>query len=162
MDDDTLTDDDRAYQQRLDALPKPGTRVRLTCDVDRYPHFQVIRGSTGTVTEATEEVFSVRIDVPIPGAEDWHNELHWYPRNCDQWPEDEIEVVPKDYWDTLKPRYEDVSVDPAIVEAILNIQMAITRIGPMLGTTWETPELNEAMVELEQAVRWLKGEEQPN
>lgn len=60
------------------------------------------------------------------------------------------------------PRYEDVSEDPVIVEAIINIQTAIRHIAPLLGTTAETPALNEAVADLEQAVRWLKGEEVPS
>ena len=159
MDDDTLTDEDREYQARLDALPNPGTRVRLTCNVERYPHFIAQAGRRGTVIEATEEVFSVRMDDYLPGAEDWQNEVHWYPRNCDQWPDGELEVL-------LTSRYEDVTVDPAVEEAILNIQQAIRVIAPI----WESmsrfghsqaDDVAGAQADLEQAIRWLKGEEEP-
>lgn len=55
-------------------------------------------------------------------------------------------------------RYEDPSVNPEVEEAILNIQTAIKRI----EVVWETTqhgELAEAWAGLEQAVRYLKGEE---
>lgn len=57
---------------------------------------------------------------------------------------------------------EDPSEDPAIVEAIVNIKMAIRHIAPLLGTTFETPELNSAVADLEQAVRFLEGKEEPS
>jgi hypothetical protein len=52
--------------------------------------------------------------------------------------------------------------DPKIVEAILNIKSAIRYIAPHVGTTSETPDLNDAMADLEQAVRWLEGKEEPS
>lgn len=153
--DETLTDDDREYQRRLDELPNPGTRVRLTCNVERYPHFTALFGARGTVSEATEEVFSVRMDENLPGAEDWHNEVHWYPRNCDQWPDDEIEVIP--HWEE----------DDVILGAILNIQQAIYFIAPVCDDMRRfghsgADDMSGALAELEQAVRWLKGEERPD
>lgn len=88
-----LTSEDISYFEDLERLPKPGTRVRLARDVERYPHFIAAAGMKGVVTEATEEVFSVRMDDPLPGSEEWENEVHWYPRNCDEWPFDDIRVI---------------------------------------------------------------------
>jgi hypothetical protein len=66
--------------------------------------------------------------------------------------------VTGDYWDSLHPE----PPDPVVQEAILNIKMAIRNIAPLLGTTYETPELNNAMADLEQAVRYLEGKEEPS
>lgn len=55
-----------------------GTRVRLTRDVERYPHFVAEAGMEGTVTEVSEERVAVQLDDPVPGAEEWDNEIHWY------------------------------------------------------------------------------------
>lgn len=56
------------------------------------------------------------------------------------------------------PRYEDPSVDPEIEEAIINIEMAIKRIAVIWEVT-HSHDLAEAQADLEQAVRFLKGEE---
>ena len=64
------------------------------------------------------------------------------------------------------PRHEDASKDPAITEAIINIKSAIRVIAP----TWEwavqnrmglADDLAGAQSDLEQAVRFLIGEEEP-
>jgi hypothetical protein len=60
-----------------DALPV-GTRVRLTREVERYPHFIAERGRAGVVVEATPDAVSVRLDEHLPGAEEWDNEVCWY------------------------------------------------------------------------------------
>lgn len=88
-----MTDADHGYQAMLDWLPKPGTRVRLTRTVERYPHFSAGRGMEGVVTEATGELFAVLLDDFMPGAEEWDNEVHWYPRNCGEWPFEDIELA---------------------------------------------------------------------
>lgn len=59
-----------------------GDRVRLTNDVERYPHFIAKGGSAGTVTEVGENVI-VKMDEHIPGAEEWENEVHWHLPNED-------------------------------------------------------------------------------
>lgn len=56
-----------------------GDRVRLRRDVERYPHFTVPEGQTGTVVEASDELIAVRLDEPVEGAEEWDNQLRWYP-----------------------------------------------------------------------------------
>ena len=52
--------------------------------------------------------------------------------------------------------------DTVILGAILDIQSAIQRIAPFARATGYQPgisqELSAAVAELEQAVRWLKGE----
>ncbi len=92
MTDETLTPEDSAYQARLDALPAEGTRVRLTRDVDRFPHFIAPKGAEGTVTSVDEYALCVRLDETLPGAEDWDNEVHWYPRD-DMWPNGDLETI---------------------------------------------------------------------
>lgn len=57
---------------------EPGTKVRLAREIERYPHFTAEAGLTGTVTRFDDEVAAVRLDEPVPGAEEWNNEIHWY------------------------------------------------------------------------------------
>lgn len=65
------------------------------------------------------------------------------------------------------PRYEDPSVDPAVEEAIINIRQVIR----YLALLWEwavkredpmADDLASAQADLEQAVRFLRGEEEPS
>lgn len=58
-----------------------GTRVALRHDIERYPHFIAPKGATGVITEADHELFAVKMDEVLVGAEDWDNEIHWYPLN---------------------------------------------------------------------------------
>jgi hypothetical protein len=54
-----------------------------------------------------------------------------------------------------------LSEDPTIIQAVLNMQEAITRIARI----WEytaNEELADAQANLEQAVRWLTGKEEPH
>jgi hypothetical protein len=50
--------------------------------------------------------------------------------------------------------------DPIIIEAIFNIQMAIQHIARIWEATGNM-DLADAQADLEQAVRWLRGEEKP-
>ena len=50
----------------------------LVHDVDRFPHFVARAGSTGTLVAADREAVMLRMDDPLPGAEEWDNEVHWY------------------------------------------------------------------------------------
>lgn len=59
------------------------------------------------------------------------------------------------------PDMEEVAFDPAIREAILNIQTAWKRVMFVWEYT-QNDELNEAIAELQQAVRFLTGEEIPS
>ncbi len=67
-----------------DAAPYPrvGERVRLTQDVERYPHFIAPKGAEGVVV-SEDDVYAVKLDVFVPGAEEWENEVHWYRLNGD-------------------------------------------------------------------------------
>ena len=61
---------------------KMGDRVRLTRDVERYPHFIAPRGTTGTVTFSdTSAGAQIRLlvlsDKKIRGAEEWENQIEW-------------------------------------------------------------------------------------
>ncbi len=69
-----------------------GARVRLTHSVDRYPHFIAPEGATGRVLFNESALFSVRLDKHLPGAEEWENEVHWYPLNGDA-PAEDLEVI---------------------------------------------------------------------
>jgi hypothetical protein len=71
--------------------PPVDARVRLRHDVDRYPHFLARAGATGTVT-TDDDVFTVRMDEHIDGAEEWDNEIVWSPRDGDR-PNDDVEMI---------------------------------------------------------------------
>lgn len=60
-----------------------GDKVRLTRHVERYPHFYAEAGMEGKVVLSNEEMICVRMDLPIPGAQEWDNEVHWYLPNGD-------------------------------------------------------------------------------
>lgn len=60
-------------------LPALGARVRLRRDVDRLPPFRVEAGATGAITTATEELIAMKMDLLVPGAEEWNNEVCWTP-----------------------------------------------------------------------------------
>ncbi len=59
------------------ALPRVGQRARLCRIVERFPHFSIAAGSTGTVTEATPDLVALTMDEQISGAEEWDNALCW-------------------------------------------------------------------------------------
>lgn len=69
-----------------------GKRVRLRHDVDRYPHFIAPKGAVGTIVTAKRDIFAVKLDETLSGAEEWANEVHWYPLNGDV-PTADLEVV---------------------------------------------------------------------
>ena len=54
-----------------------GSRIRLRHDIDRFPHFIARKGSTGVVTRSDDDLFSVKMDEHIDGAEEWGNEVMW-------------------------------------------------------------------------------------
>ena len=58
--------------------PQVGQRVRLKDRVDRFPHFTVPEGVTGTISEVTDGLVSVKMDTAIEGAGDYGNCLHFY------------------------------------------------------------------------------------
>lgn len=57
-------------------------------------------------------------------------------------------------------KHEDPSDDPAIVEAVINIKQAIRSIALIWERT-RSEDLANAQADLEQAVRWLEGKEEP-
>ena len=69
-----------------------GTRVRLTNAVDRYPHFIAPQGATGTLVTSAPGVVAMYLDEHLDGAEEWGNEVRWYPSNGD-FPADDMEVL---------------------------------------------------------------------
>jgi hypothetical protein len=87
--------DGAAHRAALCAKFPIGTRVRLTQDVERYPHFIARAGMVGTVTENASgpgEVFAVKMDETLENCTEWDNEVCWVPSDDDT-PWDEIEEV---------------------------------------------------------------------
>jgi hypothetical protein len=66
--------------------------VRLAHDIERYPHFIAPRGALGTLVATDDATIAVRLDEPLEGAEDWDNEVHWYPQNGDD-PRGDLRLV---------------------------------------------------------------------
>ena len=70
-----------------------GTSVRFKHQVDRYPHFIAPKDMTGIVVDLGDPTLvAVKMDLRIPGAESWNNEVHWYLPNGDD-PTYDLEVV---------------------------------------------------------------------
>lgn len=55
-----------------------GDKVVFEQEVDRYPHFVVPAGASGTVVHSDSELLSVEVDTHVAGAEEWDNCVHWY------------------------------------------------------------------------------------
>lgn len=72
-------------------LPGVGARVRLKCNVERFPHFIAKAGSEGIVTSADPEDYSVRLDEPLSGAKEWDNQVIWTAEDGN--PMDDVEEV---------------------------------------------------------------------
>lgn len=68
---------------------KIGSKVKLTKRVDRFPHFLVNAGATGTVVED----LGVKLDETVKGAEEWDNVLYFYDMYESEM-EEVLEVVP--------------------------------------------------------------------
>ena len=58
-----------------------GDKVRLTVDVERYPHFIARKGMTGIVldthTSDYPSAIAVKLDQHLDGCEEWDNTLLW-------------------------------------------------------------------------------------
>jgi hypothetical protein len=57
-----------------------GTRVTARYNIDRYPHFMVPKGATGTVIDRTDGrfwFFVVKLDQPLSGCEEWDHEIYY-------------------------------------------------------------------------------------
>ena len=59
------------------ATLKVGDRVRLARDVERYPHFIAEAGRTGRITYVDAYNVCAVMDLPLPGSEEWANEVCW-------------------------------------------------------------------------------------
>lgn len=59
--------------------PPIGKRIRLVEDVERYPDFIAPAGMTGVIVQVKPYV-AVKMDKELKGAEQWDNEVHWYPQ----------------------------------------------------------------------------------
>jgi hypothetical protein len=66
---------ERGSVQARPAASPIGERVRTLWPIDRYPHFVVAPGSAGVVTTCEQGLCTVRLDDPVPGMEEWDNEL---------------------------------------------------------------------------------------
>ena len=59
-----------------------------------YPHFVARAGMKGTVVETENDLFCVRLDEPLDGAEEWDNEVAWY-ENAFGPPEEDLAHDPR-------------------------------------------------------------------
>jgi len=71
----------------------PGTLVRLTRDVDRFPDFLAPAGTTGVVVRVDSDAIAVRLFMWQPGAEEWGNEVEWYRNSMLGEASDDLEVI---------------------------------------------------------------------
>ncbi len=69
---------------------KIGDRVELQRDVERYPQFIAKKGLQGTIAKKDDEVFAVKMDKRLKGAEEWDNCIEWYATD------DSFDDIPKD------------------------------------------------------------------
>lgn len=90
---------------------KDGARVRLIGNAERYPHFIAPSGATGTVVDHGDPAITlaVRLDEPLPGAEEWGNEVHWLDGDGD--PSGDVSTSPVTY--TLVEFHQQAQIDPA-------------------------------------------------
>lgn len=102
----------------MSTLPVVGERYRVAHEVWRYPHFIVEEGATGMIVESDDELVALKLDEVIEGAEEWQNELHWYPNNCDD-----------DPWEDLVP----VSQDPEKEGPGLDVALVLLLVGIVIG-----------------------------
>ncbi len=86
-------------------LPHAGDRARLCRLVERFPHFWIAAGATGTVSEASENLIALRMDKHVYGAEEWDNELCWTADDGALYPGPEAERIARAF-------YADVEVTP--------------------------------------------------
>lgn len=106
-----------------------GERVELLRDVERYPHFIAPKGATGTVTGVDEELVRVRLDQPLPGAEEWGNEVQWHR----DWNSGELTAdvrrLPVRGADELRARMEEIrSLNPHGYEQLQSYRNAAAQL----------------------------------
>jgi hypothetical protein len=75
-----------------------GDKVRLTVDVERFPHFIARKGLTGVVLDVNQnewpDTIAVKLDEPLQGCEEWDNTLLWHEEEREYFPQqvERIEV----------------------------------------------------------------------
>lgn len=82
----------------LPPAPKIGQKVRVRDGyaVERFPHFKVPPGAEGVVCVIYRSGVWVRFDEPIPGCEEWNNEVNFDVGDPDLTPLESL-------WDELVP-----------------------------------------------------------
>ena len=73
-----------------------GTRVHFIESDDRFPHFVVPAGTTGTVTEATRDGLLIHVDQCIEGltdSEEWDGDYQWFADSAEEY-DRPFEVLP--------------------------------------------------------------------
>ena len=70
---------------------KVGTKVRLTQEVDRYPHFIAPEGATGEIIEVILGNVVVQMDDYLKGADEWDNCI-WFGNGLGD-PAEDLEIV---------------------------------------------------------------------
>jgi hypothetical protein len=76
----------------------PGLRIRAKAvGIDRLPDLSAPAGATGTVVGIDHDGIWARFDAPIPGAEQWDNQIQWHPDQA----EDGNFI--KSFWDEVEP-----------------------------------------------------------
>lgn len=63
---------------------KAGDRVKVTEEVDIYPTGIVPKGAVGTVHDIDQNTVIVKMDVFIPGFEEWDNEVYFYSGEAEE------------------------------------------------------------------------------
>lgn len=70
-----------ALNFRLKSPFKVGQQVKLSQEVERYPHFLIPVGATGKVKTLRHDLVEVKMDEPVDGMQEWDGCLQWYPEN---------------------------------------------------------------------------------
>lgn len=71
-------------------VPHVGDRIKLSVIIDRFPHFSVEAGATGTVNTVDARRhggISVKMDAVIDGAKEWDNCIIWDDEEMDYFAE---------------------------------------------------------------------------
>lgn len=74
----TATDLELFIRRELPAtVDGEGSRWVLRQPIEKYPHFKAMPGMVGTITEGDCDLVRLKMDVELPGAEEWDNEIVW-------------------------------------------------------------------------------------
>lgn len=114
------------------ATTQPGTRVRLTQEVDNYPTILAPKGATGTLMRIDEEgSYWVRLDQHHPELAEWNNELQIWDWSQDErngpehHPENYIEALPADDDERERADREQIA---AAFEKIRSAALALNEV----------------------------------